>query len=91
MTAAQSADTSNHIPDSELTEKQQAIYEYLIEYAASYNFVKARQIADELGMDSREVGANLPAVIDADGPLDIEAWGGENNANTWKVTLNDDG
>ncbi|WP_066414572.1 DUF7123 family protein [Halorubrum aethiopicum] len=68
-----------------LSEKQTRILEYLRANADDKTYFKSRLIADELGLSAKEVGANMGAVADAAGDVDVEKWG-YSSGTTWMVT-----
>ncbi len=68
-----------------LNPKQERILAYLREEADTKTYFKSRLIGDELGLSAKEVGTNMPAVVEAATGLDIEKWG-YSSATTWKVT-----
>ncbi|MFB6124672.1 MAG: hypothetical protein ABEJ59_01770 [Halanaeroarchaeum sp.] len=67
-----------------LTPKQRSILEYLREHAQTKTYFKSRLIGDALGLSAKEVGTNMPAVVEA-ADLSIEKWG-YSSSTTWKVT-----
>ena len=71
--------------DDGLTDKQRRILAYLREHAAERTYFKSRLIAEDLGLSAKEVGANMTAVADADGDVDVEKWG-YSSGTTWMVT-----
>ncbi|MUW15524.1 hypothetical protein GJ633_13455 [Halorubrum sp. CBA1125] len=68
-----------------LSAKQSRILRYLREHAADRTYFKSRLIAEDLDLSAKEVGANMSAVADAAGDLDIEKWG-YSSGTTWMVT-----
>jgi hypothetical protein len=80
--SAATAPTEDETP---LSEKQRRILTYLREHAAEQTYFKSRLIAEELDLSPKEVGANMTAVSDAEGDLDVEKWG-YSSSTTWKVT-----
>lgn len=71
-----------------LSETQCRILEYLRDRVAEQTYFKSRLIAEELGLSSREVGVNMPAVREVAPVLRIEKWG-YSSGTTWKVTVPD--
>jgi DNA-binding MarR family transcriptional regulator len=68
-----------------LTPKQHRILEYLRDHADDRTYFKSRLIGDELELSAKEVGANMPAIEDADDhDLEVERWG-YSSSTTWKV------
>ena len=86
-TSAADPQPTTHPADCEadLTDKQQRILAYLQEAVDSQTYFKSRLIADELGMSAKEVGTNMPALVDREGGLAIEKWG-YSSGTTWMVT-----
>ena len=88
MSATTATDVTEHgetAGDDGLTDKQRRILAYLREHAAERTYFKSRLIAEELGLSAKEVGANMTAVADADGDVDVEKWG-YSSGTTWMVT-----
>ena len=83
------ATTKCHSESTILSKKQQQILEYLIEQADQQTYFKSRLIAAELGLSAKEVGANMPAIIDETTIITIEKWG-YSSGTTWKVILEPD-
>jgi hypothetical protein len=50
------------VQHNELTEKQNRILKYLQKHATEQTYFKSRLIGEELGLSSKEVGTNMPAV-----------------------------
>jgi len=73
-TETQSASLSTDT-ELDLTTKQQRILGYLREQVDSQTYFKSRLIADELDMSAKEVGANMPPLVDDDNDLTVEKWG----------------
>jgi len=71
--------------DVDLTEKQQRILAYLREAVDSQTYFKSRLIAEELGMSAKEVGTNMPSLVEGEVDLSIEKWG-YSSGTTWMVT-----
>ena len=69
---------------TDLTDKQQRILAYLRRKGETKTYFKSRLIGDELDLSAKEVGANMPAIEDADHDLDVERWG-YSSSTTWKV------
>lgn len=74
---------ANH--PSNLTEKQKRIIQYLSDQVGEKTYFKSRNIATALGMNPKEVGANMPHVRKATQDISIEKWG-YSSSTTWKVT-----
>lgn len=68
-----------------LTDKQRRILQYLREQSQTKTYFKSRLIGDELDMTAKEVGVNMPALVDGEFDVTVEKWG-YSNSTTWKVT-----
>ncbi|MFB6069748.1 MAG: hypothetical protein ABEJ76_01885 [Halanaeroarchaeum sp.] len=79
-----SATAPQTAPAEALSPKQRSILEYLRENAQTKTYFKSRLIGEELDLSAKEVGTNMPAVVEA-ADLDIEKWG-YSSSTTWKVT-----
>ncbi|MDR3102151.1 MAG: hypothetical protein LBU24_02800 [Methanocalculaceae archaeon] len=65
---------------------QSRIVGYLKAGVAKGNrFFKAKHIATDLGLSSKEVGTNLAILSEICGELDIQRWS-YSNSTTWMVT-----
>jgi DNA-binding MarR family transcriptional regulator len=69
----------------DLTPKQRRILAYLSDRADDRTYFKSRNIADDLGLSAKEVGANMRAILDGDVGVTVEKWG-YSSGTTWKVT-----
>ena len=68
-----------------LSEKQVKILKYLKrEVGDGEEYFKSKFMSDELGMSSKEIGANMLRLKDQCSSLDIEKWSYA-SATTWKV------
>jgi len=68
-----------------LTDKQEAILEYLQENADTQTYFKSRLIGEELGMSAKEVGTNMTPLQEGEFDIDVEKWG-YSSSTTWMVT-----
>ena len=69
------------------TKKQIQLIEYLKGATAKgLIYFKAKHIASELGVPSREVGANLHLLSQICSEFDIVRWGYSGTSTTWKIT-----
>lgn len=68
-----------------LNDKQRRILQYLREQSQTSTYFKSRLIGDDLGMSAKEVGVNMPALVDGEFDVTVEKWG-YSNSTTWKVT-----
>jgi len=71
---------------SELGEEDRRILEYLRESVSGESYMRARQIADGIGLSAKEVGARLPKLAEESDDVEIEKWG-RARSTTWRVTL----
>jgi len=71
--------------EADLSAKQQRILAYLREQVDTQTYFKSRLIAEELGMSAKEVGTNMPPLVESDVDLSIEKWG-YSSGTTWMVT-----
>ena len=71
--------------EADLTEKQQRILAYLRDQVDTQTYFKSRLIAEELGMSAKEVGTNMPPLVESNVDLSIEKWG-YSSGTTWMVT-----
>ena len=85
MSATGTTDAASAPAVTDLSDKQLRILGYLREHAGEQTYFKSRLIAEELGMSAKEVGANMPAIREAEFDLDIEKWG-YSSGTTWMVT-----
>ncbi|QLG26227.1 hypothetical protein HUG10_01135 [Halorarum halophilum] len=85
MSATGTPDAASAPAVTDLTDKQLRILGYLRDRASDQTYFKSRLIAEELGMSAKEVGANMPAIREAEFDLDIEKWG-YSSGTTWMVT-----
>lgn len=68
-----------------LNDKQRRILQYLREQSQTSTYFKSRLIGDDLEMSAKEVGVNMPALVDGEFDVTVEKWG-YSNSTTWKVT-----
>jgi len=72
---------------SELGEEDRQILEYLRDSVSrGQSYFRAKNIADQIGLSSKQVGARLPKLDDESDDIDIEKWG-RARSTTWRVTL----
>jgi DNA-binding Lrp family transcriptional regulator len=70
---------------SEYTEEERAILAYLREKAsAGERYFRSKNIADALGLSSKQVGVRLPRLDEKSEEVDIEKWG-RSKSTTWRV------
>lgn len=72
--------------DGKSVETQSKILLYLKAYIAKGGrFVKAKYVAKDLGLTSKEVGTNLSILSEINDELDIAKWS-YSNSTTWSIT-----
>jgi len=72
--------------DGKSVETQSKILLYLKTYIAKGGrFVKAKYVAKDLGLTSKEVGTNLAILSEINDELNISRWS-YSNSTTWSVT-----
>ncbi|MFB6140254.1 MAG: hypothetical protein ABEJ26_07445 [Halosimplex sp.] len=69
---------------SSLTETQSQILSHLRERVDGIAYVKAKYVAEELGLSSKEVEINMGILAERADDVDIEQWG-RSSSTTWKV------
>ncbi|MFB6266898.1 MAG: hypothetical protein ABEI31_04495 [Halodesulfurarchaeum sp.] len=70
---------------SDFTEEERRILEYLRESARrGQRYFRAKNIAESLGLSSKQVGVRLPQLAEKSEDVDIEKWG-RSRSTTWKV------
>ncbi|MEF8907817.1 MAG: hypothetical protein V5A13_08140 [Haloarculaceae archaeon] len=73
---------------AELSEEDRKILEVLREKVSGGEaYIRAKNIASQLGLSSKQVGARLPKLADEEEEVDvdIEKWG-RARSTTWRVT-----
>lgn len=71
---------------STMNEEDQRILDYLHESVSSgKRYFRAKRIAEQLGLSSKQVGARLPRLADTAEDVEIEKWG-RARSTTWRVT-----
>ncbi len=72
---------------SEYTNEDKRILSHLRESAArGEQYFRAKNIAEAIGLSSKQVGARLPQLAEKSDDVDIEKWG-RARSTTWRVTL----
>jgi DNA-binding Lrp family transcriptional regulator len=70
----------------ELSEEDQRILEDLRERVGTgESYVRAKQIAEQIGLSAKQVGVRLPKLAEKSDDVDIEKWG-RSKSTTWRVT-----
>ncbi len=71
----------------EFSEEDRRIIDYLRDSVArGESYFRAKNIASQLGLSSKQVGARLPRLAEEAEEVDIEKWG-RARSTTWRVTL----
>ncbi len=71
---------------TDLSEEDRQILDHLRGRVASGEaYVRAKHIAESLGLSAKQVGARLPKVAEESEEVDIEKWG-RSRSTTWRVT-----
>ena len=69
-----------------LSEEEQRILEYLHDsLTGGESYVRAKQIAEGIGLSAKQVGVRLPRLAEKADEIDIEKWG-RARSTTWRVT-----
>jgi DNA-binding Lrp family transcriptional regulator len=72
---------------SELSEEERRIVAYLRESVSrGERYFRAKNIADAIGLSSKQVGSRLPKLAEKSDDVDIEKWG-RARSTTWRVTM----
>jgi len=71
---------------TELSEEDRRILQYLRDSVSrGESYFRAKNIAKQLGLSSKQVGARLPKLAEQSEDVDIEKWG-RARSTTWRVT-----
>ena len=71
---------------TELTDEEQRILAYLYDSVSrGQRYVRAKTIAEAIGLSSKQVGARLPQLAEKSEDVEIEKWG-RARSTTWRVT-----
>jgi DNA-binding Lrp family transcriptional regulator len=71
----------------QFSEEDRRILDYLRDSVArGESYFRAKNIADQLGLTAKQVGARLPRLAEEADEVDIEKWG-RARSTTWRVTL----
>ncbi|WP_435332507.1 DUF7123 family protein [Haloarchaeobius sp. TZWWS8] len=72
---------------SDYSEEETKILAYLHDSVSrGQQYFRAKNIADALGLSSKQVGSRLPRLAEKSEDVEIEKWG-RSRSTTWKVTL----
>lgn len=71
---------------SDLNEEDRRILEYLRKSVSrGESYFRSKNIAKQLGLSSKQVGARLPKLAEETEEVEIEKWG-RARSTTWRVT-----
>jgi hypothetical protein len=69
------------------SDEERRILAYLCESVSKgERYFRSKNIAEQLGLSSKQVGVRLPELAEKSEEVDIEKWG-RAKSTTWKVTL----
>jgi DNA-binding Lrp family transcriptional regulator len=69
-----------------LSEEDRRILEYLRRSVSrGESYFRSKNIAEQLGLSAKQVGARLPKLAEQSEDVDIEKWG-RARSTTWRVT-----
>jgi len=72
---------------TDYTDEERRILAYLRESVSKgERYFRSKNIAEQLGLSSKQVGVRLPELAEKSEEVDIEKWG-RAKSTTWKVTL----
>lgn len=72
---------------TDYSDEERRILAYLRESVSKgEQYFRAKNIADQLELSSKQVGVRLPKLAEKSEEVDIEKWG-RARSTTWKVTL----
>lgn len=70
----------------DFTEEDERILDHLRRSVArGERYFRARNIADQIGLTAKQVGARLPRLAEESDDVEIEKWG-RARSTTWRVT-----
>jgi len=71
---------------ADFSEEDRRILDYLRDsVSGGEQYFRARQIADQIGLTAKQVGARLPRLAEESDDVEIEKWG-RARSTTWRVT-----
>ena len=71
---------------AEFSEEEERILDHLRDQVAGGEaYVRARNIAEQIGLSAKQVGARLPRLAEKSDDVEIEKWG-RARSTTWRVT-----
>jgi DNA-binding Lrp family transcriptional regulator len=72
---------------TQLGEEDREILDYLRDSVSrGQSYFRAKNIAEQIGLSSKQVGARLPKLDEESDDVEIEKWG-RARSTTWRVTL----
>ncbi len=72
---------------TDYSDEERRILAYLRESVSKgERYFRSKNIAEQLGLSSKQVGVRLPELAEKTEEVDIEKWG-RAKSTTWKVTL----
>ncbi|UPV74141.1 hypothetical protein M0R89_16575 [Halorussus limi] len=72
---------------TDYSDEERRILAYLRESVSKgERYFRSKNIAEQLGLSSKQVGVRLPELAEKSEEVDIEKWG-RAKSTTWKVTL----
>ncbi|MEF8776543.1 MAG: hypothetical protein V5A43_08600 [Haloarculaceae archaeon] len=71
---------------TDLSQEDRRILQYLRDSVArGESYFRSKNIAEQLGLSAKQVGARLPKLAEESEDVDIEKWG-RARSTTWRVT-----
>ncbi len=71
---------------SNLSEEDRQILEYLRDrVSGGESYFRSKNIAEQIGLSAKQVGARLPKLAEESEDVEIEKWG-RARSTTWRVT-----
>jgi Mn-dependent DtxR family transcriptional regulator len=71
---------------ADFSEEEERILDHLRDQVAGGEaYVRARNIAEQIGLSAKQVGARLPRLAEKSDDVEIEKWG-RARSTTWRVT-----
>ncbi|WP_246983396.1 DUF7123 family protein [Halorientalis marina] len=71
---------------ADFSEEEERILDHLRDQVAGDEaYVRARNIAEQIGLSAKQVGARLPRLAEKSDDVEIEKWG-RARSTTWRVT-----
>ncbi|WP_267163038.1 DUF7123 family protein [Halovenus salina] len=80
------SDSSEDPTGGDLSEEDRQILDYLREQVSrGESYFRSKNIANHIGLSSKQVGARLPKLDEETDDVEIEKWG-RARSTTWRVT-----